>query len=233
MLAADICSFGYGASRNKAKWELSSKTLCNACLLVIDGQKKYLHNTTAASCLPHILTLIRCAKQRKIPVYWTRFTRIEGQSSFAGEAHHDFVGGGEAVEQRILQGDEDIIPEIGPRRNGFSEDSVFETHAYSSFSNKSLAKRLRSHGSVVICGGWSDFCVLTTCFDAIDRDLKVVIAKDAVFSGARSAERKVDGWSKQIMANGCGRVELTEKVVRQLQLHKSPDHGTENTRATS
>ena len=197
---------------NKARWKLDSDSLKDVCLLVIDAQKKYLHNTTAKAALPHISALIQKMKEKQGHVYWTQFSQVDGYNTFPGEAHYDFKDGGETKEQVILPGHHDIIPEIHPDAHGLDRERIFPTNRYSSFTNAELADRLRSHTSVIICGGWSDYCVLATSFDAIDNNIKVVVASDAIFTNF--LERNV--WAQKLIGFCCGRVETTRDILQVL-----------------
>ena len=198
--------------KNKARWKLDPEVLDDACLLVIDGQKKYLHNTNVEVALPQISRLIDWMRRHGKDVYWTQFRQIDGYNSFPGEAHHDFHGGGEDQTQLILEGDEDIIPSIHPDAHGLKRSRIFATSRYSSFTNAELATKLTSHRTIIVVGGWSEFCVLATCFAAIDRNVKAVVASDALFT-ERVAR---NGWAQELIATGCGRVETTREILRAL-----------------
>ena len=63
--------------------------------------------------------------------------------------------------------------------------TVFDKRTYSPWIDGRLHARLRRDGvnSLVISGGESDVCVLATVLGGIDLGYRVVVLKDAVFSG--------------------------------------------------
>ncbi|GBD29134.1 Peroxyureidoacrylate/ureidoacrylate amidohydrolase RutB [bacterium HR32] len=75
----------------------------------------------------------------------------------------------------------EILPELGPEPT----DYVIRTKKrLSAFYGTDLEFLLRTHGveTVVLAGINTNTCVLCTAFDAFNRDLRVVVAQDAVAS---------------------------------------------------
>jgi nicotinamidase-related amidase len=75
----------------------------------------------------------------------------------------------------------EILPELGPEPT----DYVIRTKKrLSAFYGTDLEFLLRTHGveTVVLAGINTNTCVLCTAFDAFNRDLRVIVAQDAVAS---------------------------------------------------
>lgn len=75
----------------------------------------------------------------------------------------------------------EILPELGPEPTDF----VIRTKKrLSAFYGTDLEFLLRTHGvdTVVLAGINTNTCVLCTAFDAFNRDLRVIVAEDAVAS---------------------------------------------------
>lgn len=74
----------------------------------------------------------------------------------------------------------EVVPELKPRPG---EHTVFK-HRYSPFDNTDLELLLRNLDvkTLVICGVNTNNCVLCSCFDAFNRDYRVVVTRDACAS---------------------------------------------------
>ena len=74
----------------------------------------------------------------------------------------------------------EVVPELAPRPG---EWTVFK-HRYSPFDNTDLQHLLRNLGidTLVICGVNTNNCVLCSCFEAFNRDYRVILAEDVCAS---------------------------------------------------
>ena len=63
---------------------------------------------------------------------------------------------------------------------------AFDKHVYSPWTGSELHQQLRSTGidTVIITGGETDVCVLSTMLGAIDRGFRVILVTDALCSSA-------------------------------------------------
>ena len=74
----------------------------------------------------------------------------------------------------------EVVPALAPRPG---EHTVFK-HRYSAFDNTDLEHLLRNLDveTLIICGVNTNNCVLCACFDAFNRDYRVVVLKDVCAS---------------------------------------------------
>lgn len=74
----------------------------------------------------------------------------------------------------------EIVPELAPRPGEFT---VFK-HRYSPFESTDLEHLLRNLDvdTLVICGVNTNNCVLCSCFEAFNRDYRVILAQDVCAS---------------------------------------------------
>jgi nicotinamidase-related amidase len=74
----------------------------------------------------------------------------------------------------------EVVPALAPRPG---EHTVFK-HRYSAFDNTDLEHLLRNLEieTLIICGVNTNNCVLCACFDAFNRDYRVVVLKDVCAS---------------------------------------------------
>lgn len=110
----------------------------------------------------------------------------------------------------------EIIAELAPEENEF----VVDKPGYSAFYSTRLESILRQLGvtTLVIAGTTTHACVLTTAFDAFDRDFDIVVASDAVST-----------WLAHLQAAALEMVELllgrsvpADQVVAALQRGATP-----------
>ncbi len=80
----------------------------------------------------------------------------------------------------------DMLDIVAPLRRFIPPAPVIDKTTHSAFNNGSLAQEIRARGAstLVLSGVETDVCVLATALDAIDRGLRVVVAKDAVTSSS-------------------------------------------------
>jgi nicotinamidase-related amidase len=86
------------------------------------------------------------------------------------------------------------IDRIGPELVGLVPElaafvppaKIFDKHVYSPWTGSDLHERLRGAGidTVIITGGETDVCVLSTTLGAIDWGFRVVLVQDALCSSA-------------------------------------------------
>jgi nicotinamidase-related amidase len=74
----------------------------------------------------------------------------------------------------------EVVPELAPRPG---EWTVFK-HRYSPFDNTALQHLLRNLGidTLVIGGVNTNYCVLCSCFEAFNRDYRVILVEDVCAS---------------------------------------------------
>jgi nicotinamidase-related amidase len=136
-------------------------------LLVVDMQNGFINDHSRA-VIPMVQRAIAIAKQRHIPIIFTRF--------------HNQVGG---PYERLhgwhrLQSDEEtsIVPELTD-----SVETVVDKSVYSAFCSRFAGMRdTEKWDTIYLCGVATDGCVLKTAVDAFERDLKPVVITDACSS---------------------------------------------------
>lgn len=70
-------------------------------------------------------------------------------------------------------------------------ESCLEKTTYSAFGSSAFAQEAEQAGRLFICGVQSEFCVLSTVFDAVDRGIDVVYVDDACAGETDQLEQAV------------------------------------------
>ena len=167
-----------------------------AALLVIDPQNDILKPEGnmafrnvwqhAETTVPAIASLVRAARESKIPVFWFRYGRASnGKDVFDGT----MVGARVRAMRSLVPGmydegtwDADIIDELKELMT--EDDFVIDKAAAGCFEGTNLDKYLRNMGvkNLILTGYLTDFCVANTSRQAYDKDYGVLIVEDACAS---------------------------------------------------
>lgn len=156
------------------------------CLVVIDAQEKYNHAaiTTLPDVTERIARLIRAAGARGWPVYWTAYCTPTRTGSIRISSN----GLSEGQEYGFDDSDSRVAERLRPHKFGKTRKNLYKTRHFSAFSNEALRTALCEHDSVVLCGGWTQFCVLMTACEAFSRDILVCVVSDACFTLRRMGQ---------------------------------------------
>ncbi len=139
------------------------KNIC--ALLVIDMQQVAFDGKitppfpNASQLLDKITNLIEICRGEKIPIIYIQTCNPIPGEPYSKEAH------GWEIHERIAPQDEDVVV--------FKENS-------SSFDGSDLHKVLSDLAveSLIMCGGWSEFCVASSVKDALSHSYQVCLAAD-------------------------------------------------------
>lgn len=163
-------------------------TAASTALVVVDMQNSFLDPDGAcalmglnykalAASIPGCTQLVEVARSHCIPVVFTRYVY-----------HPDYSDGGIVIEQllpalremnalRSGTWDAEIITKLAPQPG----EIVIDKNRPSAFYNTSLADVLNNLGiqSLIVCGVTTNVCVETTVRDAMQRDYRVWVVRDA------------------------------------------------------
>jgi len=197
------------------RWQINkSKT----ALLVVDvnnnffmpGMPFYVPNSSLI--LPNLKKIIKTCRELKVPViYLTQAYRRDGSniglaslmSNLAFPPKGDVAAEGtKAVE---------IYDEVKPEKG----DIVIKKMRYSSFFNTDLETTLRWLGvdTVIITGVVTDCCVMTTAFDAYQRDIKPIVLSDCTAARDDETQRVI----LRTIARVAGEVTTTADIIERLK----------------
>lgn len=197
------------------KWQINkSKT----ALLVVDvnnnffmqGMPFYVPNS--GTILPNLKKLIKTCREMKVPViYMTQAYRPDGSniglasstSTLAFPPKGDVAAEGtKAVE---------IYSEVKPEKG----DIIIKKMRYSSFFNTDLESTLRWLGvdTVILTGTVTDCCIITTTFDAYQRDIKPVVLSDCTAARDDETHKVI----LRTIARVAGEVTTTDNIVERLK----------------
>ena len=157
-------------------------------LIVVDMQNAFCHTEGSMARLGHNIGMLReaitgcrrlveAARAMDVPVVFTRYVY-----------RSDYRDGGLLVQELMPElakanslkaetWDVEIVDELTPRPGDF----VIDKNRYSAFYGTGLEPILTSLGinSLVICGVTTNMCVETTARDAMQRDYRTFIVRDA------------------------------------------------------
>ncbi len=161
----------------------------NVMLLVVDMQNGFLSADGGIAklgfdykmltkAIPGCLKLVKLARERNIPIGFTRYIYRKDFSDGGVQVDDIFPGIKDVGLCKEGTFDADIIDELTP----LEKDLVIEKNRPSSFFSTRLESYLRALKiqSLVICGVTTNICVETTARDSAQRDYKTYVIKDAV-----------------------------------------------------
>lgn len=145
-------------------------------LVVLDPIEAYRHLFDAAS-LRAMRHLIVSAKMKGNPVVVTRWVRTRGDGDAVDlKGHWSFFVDGE--DTSLMHEIASVLDEC---------DTIVETKFTNAFSNEAFAKVVGKPSTMVICGCWTESCVVNTARAALDRDSRVIVSSDATAGHGVSA----------------------------------------------
>lgn len=162
-------------------------------LLVVDMQNDFVRRGApmciddAIKTVPAIQRLIALAREKKMPVIFTKFitgnkpSLLWNWSPQIAELQCCKRGFGRFYEEAGTVLDcTDVIGELKPEK----QDYIMEKYWYSAFRNTSLIDILASEGAdtVIVVGTVSQICVADTVHEGFSSGIKVIVARDGVSS---------------------------------------------------
>jgi biuret amidohydrolase len=176
---------------------LARADLARAALLIVDMNRSHLdhaigHLLVAKADAERIIATAARVREAwraaGLPVIFVRTHHrydpvrgavVDDKNPF-WQAQHDRAIPGLGTKRKTLAVEgaavTEVVPELAPRPDEFT---VFK-HRYSPFHNTDLELLLKNLGveTLVIGGVNTNNCVLCACFEAFNRDLKVVVVED-------------------------------------------------------
>ncbi len=167
--------------------------LQNTALLIIDLQNDFVRKGApmevedARTSLPKVNSLIETARQKSIPIIYTKF--LSGPSKTLlwnwSPQIEEFGACRRDLKRYYVDIDSerycaDVVDEIYPQAN----DYIVDKYGYSAFKNTNLKDILLSEGitSLIIVGTVTQICVADTVHDAFGLGFKVLVVSDGVTS---------------------------------------------------
>lgn len=156
-----------------------------ACHLCIDMQRLFAEETEwAVPWLPRVLPqIVEISRRHADRTIFTRFMPPPSAEEMPG-AWRDYYRRWETFTRQRL--DERLLDLVPPLSDLTPPARVVDKRFYSAFFGTPLLQILREWQvcTLVITGGETDVCVLSTLMAAIDRAFNVVLVTDAVCSSA-------------------------------------------------
>jgi nicotinamidase-related amidase len=151
--------------------------------LCIDMQRLYAEATLwSMPWLPRVLPQVHeLAKRHPSSTIFTRFVPPETPSEAAGAWRAYYERWPEmtrtCLDPRLLELVEPLAVLVPPAR-------ILDKSVYSAFEKPNFARALHRRGitTLIVTGGETDVCVLSTVMGAIDRGFRVVLPTDALCS---------------------------------------------------
>lgn len=157
---------------------------------VIDMQRLFAETTdwqvpTLPDILPAIIALAQAHPTRTI---YTRFITPRSPQDAHGDWQRFYERWRSVVRDRMA---EHLFELVQPLAALASPGEIYDKTVYSAFSNPKFVESLaqRKAETLVLSGVETDVCVLATAFDAVDRGLHVIVAKDAITSWSAAGHR--------------------------------------------
>ena len=199
-----IAAWNVELSQYHNRWQ--KLQLSSSALLVIDMQEYFLRPDSHAfvPSVPFILknvqALVQDFRARRLPVVFTRFAIVAGESDPIGRFWADTVREG-SPESCIVRG-------LEPRPG----EKVIRKRSYSAFHGTGLEAALREKGvtSVVLTGVLTNLCCETAAREAFCRDFDVYIVMDA--TAAYTEEMHIA--SLKSLAYGCATPLAVSDILR-------------------
>jgi ureidoacrylate peracid hydrolase len=186
-------------------------------LVVIDMQNGFCHaegsfaklgldTSMTSSAIAGCARLVELARRADVPIVFTRYVY-----------RPDYLDGGVLVQElmpviaeigSLAAGswDAEIVDELCPDQRDF----VIDKNRYSAFYGTGLDPILTSIGSesLVVCGVTTNMCVETTARDAMQRDYRTFVVRDA--TGELDAERHE--FALATLGFGFGRIVTVDEI---------------------
>merc|ERR1719410_24463 len=160
-----------------ASYKLDEVEKRNYCLVIEDMQ--YAYEPYIKYCVPHIKPLIETFRELKLPIVWTNWNR-RPDDGFYGAV--DRFYGPQAIDKEenpcYVYGEtaHHTLDELAPKTDDEISRSIVSLHLskfadFDEDGREILFPMLDAWGinTIVMCGAWTDDCILSTVFDAIDK----------------------------------------------------------------
>ena len=205
-------------------WTLTSRPR-RIALLVDDAQEEY--RPYAEPIIPNLVKLTQAFRARGAPIMWSAWSR-HYKDGISNAMDRWYGPDGLRVHEPenacyIFDGDAGMRPlkEIAPTADELAAGCFYHSHMLDMFwefrpDGKSyLDEKLKDAGidTVVICGLWTDECILATSYAALSRGYDVVVARDAVGTATAHQESALT-----IIGGTCGVVLRTDEITKYMHV---------------
>jgi nicotinamidase-related amidase len=153
--------------------------------LCVDMQRLFAEGTEwkmpwLERVLPNIVAITEAKPERTI---FTRFIPAQEPGQGVGMWRHYYERWASMTIENIGPDMVDLVPGLA---KFVPPGRVFDKHVYSPWTGSDLHHQLRSAGidTVIITGGETDVCVLSTMLAAVDWGFRVILVTDALCSSA-------------------------------------------------
>jgi nicotinamidase-related amidase len=156
--------------------------------------------------LPNIHKLVETNAARTI---FTRFIPAHDPDTAGGAWKRYYGKWPEMTLSRVDKSRVDLVPELAlyvpPAR-------LFDKHTYSPWVSGQLHSALTKSGidTLIVSGGETDVCVLTTILGAVDHGYRVIVVTDAVCSSSDDAHDAIQLFFNQRLSQQIETAEVTE-----------------------
>merc|ERR1719410_3012946 len=220
-----------------ASYKIDAVEKRNYCLVIEDMQ--YAYEPYVKYCVPHIKPLIETFREFKLPIVWTNWARRRSDDDAYG-AIDRFVGP-KGVDSKVnityVYGETDhhTLEELAPKTDDEFSRSIGSFH-FSKFADydeegrEILFPMLEAWGTntIVLCGAWTDACITTTVFDAVDRyGYDVILINNGCASATIYAVDMLEILSATISLNMSAEevVDFLKKNPEKIEAPKAPLNG--------
>jgi ureidoacrylate peracid hydrolase len=189
-------------------------------LIVIDMQNAFcredgsmnkvgLGYENAAAVVEPVVRLLDAARAAGLPIFHTRYS-LNADYSDAGLLNERYPGMRDTGAMVRGTWDNAIVEELEP----FESEHVIDKTRYSAFIGTDFEERLRSLGidTLIVCGVTTEVCVESTARDAYQRDIRVVVPRDA--TAAIDSQRHED--ALRAMEYCVGQVVAVDELIDAL-----------------
>lgn len=151
--------------------------------LCVDMQRLFAEATPwHTPWMPRILPQVRAIAERHVSrTVFTRFMPPQSPRQAEGAWRRYYLKWAEMTLEKLDPALVGLVPELA----GFAPPAeIFDKAVYSPWLDGALHRRLRARGvdTLVVTGGETDVCVLSTVTGAVDLGYRVIVARDAVCS---------------------------------------------------
>lgn len=205
-----------------ANWTLASRPR-RIALLLDDAQEEY--RPFAEKIIPNMTKLVDAFRAKKCPIMWSSWSRQfdDGISNAMDRWYGPRGLRKESPENAIyiFQGEagleplKEIAPTLEEREAGwFYHSKMLDMFwVFDENGNSYLDEKLKAEGidTVVICGLWTDECIVATAYAALSRGYDVIVPGDAVATATAHHEIALT-----VMNATCGKVLPTAEVLKYM-----------------
>ncbi len=197
------------------RWQINR---AKTALLLVDVNNNFFMQgmpffvPSSGTITENLKKLVKTCRELKVPIiYMTQAYRPDGSNiglaSMTGTLAFPPKGEVAAEGTKAVE----IYGEVKPEKG----DIVMKKMRYSSFFNTDLETTLRWLGvdTVIITGTVTDCCVMTTAFDAYQRDIKPITLSD----GTTARDEETHKIILRTVARVAGEVTTTDDIIARLK----------------